>query len=71
MEQLILLIRTIFGWLFKGGFGAISAAHAAKAGLTDRPRRNRRMDATALNDRRGSGMRCRGFLGAPAVQMLG
>lgn len=29
------------------------------------------MSATALNDRRGSGMRCRGFLGSPAVQMLG
>lgn len=35
------------------------------------PMRLVRMDATALNDRRGSGMRCRGFLGRPTVVMLG
>lgn len=31
----------------------------------------RDMSATALNDRRSSGMRCKGFLGRPAVVMLG
>lgn len=30
-----------------------------------------RMDATALNDRRCAGTRCAGFLGKPAVIMLG
>ena len=32
---------------------------------------HRDMSATALNDRRSAGMRCRGFLGAPAVRMPG
>ncbi|RCW77812.1 hypothetical protein [Paracoccus lutimaris] len=33
-------------------------------------RRSRDMSATALNDRRSAGARCRGFLGRPAVTML-
>ena len=31
----------------------------------------RDMAATALNDRRGSGMRCKGYLGRTAVMLLG
>lgn len=32
---------------------------------------HRGMSATALNDRQSAGIRCRGFLGKPTVQMLG
>lgn len=71
MKQILSLIRTVFGWLF---FGRLSSRHGARTTgqvLASLPRRFHRMSATALNDRRGSGMRCRGFLGQPTVVMLG
>lgn len=75
MNRILSLIRTVWGWFFtRRALPALvlrRAVRAAKARMALPPHRNRRMDATALNDRRGSGVRCRGFLGRPTVAMLG
>lgn len=45
--------------------------HRLACVLPQPARQDRDMSATALNDRRGSGMRCKGYLGRPTVVMLG
>lgn len=74
MNRILSLIRTVWGWFFpRRAWPAPALRRAVRAtkARTMLPHRFRRMDATALNDRRGSGVRCRGFLGRRGVAMLG
>lgn len=65
------ILRSVIDWLLRRPVIASTSFDAAAPAIIPLPQRFVRMDATALNDRRGSGMRCRGFLGRPTVVMLG